>query len=262
MLSCQSLLIVGSAVSFEEAAQWQGMGGMGQPQDGAVMQLVHALAADTQSLADGGECLGWIVTQSVVGDDDLAQAEGEPLDEVEKREAHLGVVDDLVKIDGFGQTCRGLGRRDQAPMESDSAPDGTGDGWNSVGAEGGASSRVIALQSGPEAKTAFVQGIPEWQTPQPLLTHHPAHQPLVLGHLLTRDWNGSCSGNGGRHSDTSKVGFGLTPTKEVLLSVPATRQAAGSEPAAASMSGLSPIDSPGCYFSPHPLRMSPRRVHG
>jgi len=52
------------------------VGGVAQPQEGLDVQLLDTLAGEAQGGADGGEGLGGLPAQAVVGDHDLAEAEG------------------------------------------------------------------------------------------------------------------------------------------------------------------------------------------
>jgi hypothetical protein len=76
MLAGEGVLVVAPIVALEEVAQAEGVGGLGQPAEGRYVQLLDALAGETQSGGDGGEGAGEGAVEAVVGDDDQAQAWG------------------------------------------------------------------------------------------------------------------------------------------------------------------------------------------
>ena len=206
MLAGQGALIVAAGVAGQELAQLLGVGWMGQPQQRLDVELLHALAGQTEPGADGGEALRRVCAQPVVGHDDVVQAGWEVGDEGAESALHVEAVEFLHPIGGR-QGGRGpLWGCPTCPLiVGDSSPHRAGNGRDRVGAELGAPAGIVVLEGLPEPDPSGVESIGEGQPAAPLLAHDPAHQAFVGGHLGARDdrslfWDG-CARL--RHSNTS-----------------------------------------------------------
>ena len=122
---------------------------MRQPEDGPRVQLVDPLATDAHFAADSGEGLRRVVAQSVVSDHDFSQTGGQLLNEVPERGVDLVTMDQIYGIDVGGRVRLQAGGAGRTMVDGDSPPHGTGDGWDGVGAEGGAPLWVVAAEGSP-----------------------------------------------------------------------------------------------------------------
>ena len=93
VLATESLSVVRSAVALEDVAQGEGMGRMGQPEQGGDVELLYSLTGDAEGPTDLGEGLGGVTVEAIVGDDDLGQAWGEPGDEAVQFGLQLGALE-------------------------------------------------------------------------------------------------------------------------------------------------------------------------
>jgi hypothetical protein len=180
---------------------------MRQPENSSDVKLMDALAADSEGAADGGEGLGRAAIQAMVGNDDVLQAKRELSGQAVQGGIRLSPLKglDLVTIHDQGN-IRPVGMKETV-LKGDGAPDGMGDGWNSVGAEGGAALGVVVAQGRPQADAPLVQGILEGKGTQPLAPDNPMDEPFVLGHLRLCDAVSFLTDNCGRlaHGGTSYV---------------------------------------------------------
>jgi len=163
------------------------MGGVSQPEDGLGVELMDALAADTEGATNGGQGQGRVAVETVMGDDDVSKAGRELCDEVAQGSVDQGVVKGADVVgSGVGRNID-AGRARETVLKIDRPPDGVGNGRDGVGAEGGTSLRVVVSERGPEADAPLMEGMVEGQVAQPLAPYNPMDERFVLGHLLGQD---------------------------------------------------------------------------
>ena len=152
---------------------------------------MRPLPTDAEPLSDRGEGPRWLSIQTGVPDHHLLERRRQLPDERPDRALDLGPLDPLDRragrIDQLDRPPPGPTHRDRPhPRPGDRRPDRPPNGRDRVGTEAGPAARVIPDQGSPQPEPALVQGVGERQLPQPLLAHHPAHQPLVPRQLLSR----------------------------------------------------------------------------
>jgi hypothetical protein len=118
---------------------------MGQPEDGLNVELVDALAADSQDRADGRESLRGVAVEAVVGDDDVTQTGGELSGQVVQDGLDLSAVESL-ELPAV-RDPRGMAqvRARETALEGDGPPDSVGDGRDGVAAERDAAPGIVVL---------------------------------------------------------------------------------------------------------------------
>jgi hypothetical protein len=212
MLSGESRLIVAAGVALEEPTQSEWAIWLSEEDERLLVEVVDALAADTEAPTDCGEALGKASPEPVVANDDLAKTRWKPGDELwqllpsfedgERLIEWLARVEHLTRL-GQGQVGQGQVSEVGGALlvrtlvRTDGFPDGSFDRDDRVGAESGATPRVIALNGSPEADPSLVNRVREGQPSEPLPTDYPADQSIVLGHLGRGDrgrlWQGNTS---------------------------------------------------------------------
>lgn len=157
---------------------------MRQPAQGFDVQLLDALARHAQVLADGGEGLGWRIGQAIVRHDDRAQAFRELRHQTAHRRRHQLTPNGAL---GFGHGLRRLVTQHLAReglRGSDRLPDRPADGRHRIAAERHAALRIVTLDRPPQRQPPRLHGGDIAQLAQPLLVHHPMHQPLMFDQRL------------------------------------------------------------------------------
>jgi len=169
-----------SAVAVEELAQRQRVGGLGQPEQRLPMELLRSLTGDAQGAADGGEGLRRRVGQPVVGDDDVGQAERKLNYQAPQGRQHLVLRNHYLHIAGR------LGRPGVELLPGlalgflHGPPHRSAHRAGRIGAERHPALRIVASGGPPQRQPSSLHGRRIAQHTQPLLAHHPVHQPLVF----------------------------------------------------------------------------------
>jgi len=154
---------------------------VGQPEESFDVELAGPLPRQAQGPTDGGEGLRGTTVQAVASDDDVVQGTRQTGHQAVKSLTDKDSLSCFLKI---GSLLGWMGDEKLLRMRlglGHGPPNGSLDGWDSVGGEGSATCGVVAPQSLPQGDATYVQGLGIGEISQPLAAHHPVHQPFVLG---------------------------------------------------------------------------------